>query len=151
VQFFPPQINFELGSARFPIPSGGQPATNMGGEHIFILKGDPAREQAAWEFIQHFTSTRVQVQWDQATGFTPVRRSVADDPGYQAWLRDTQPLLIPFVEAQQYARARPSVPQYPEISAAFSRQVERVLQGQATPEEALAQAAADVRSILAGP
>jgi len=69
-QFFPMQVNFELGTAPFPYPAGGEPATNLGGEQIFVFEGDPDLQQVAWDFITWFTSTEIQVQWDRLTGFT---------------------------------------------------------------------------------
>ena len=46
-QFFPEQIDFELGAAPFPFPKGMKGATNMGGEQMFIFNGDAATQQAA--------------------------------------------------------------------------------------------------------
>ncbi len=71
---FPAQVDFELGSAVFPYPENGVPATNMGGEQIFVFKTTKEKEDACWEFIKWFTSTEVQIDWDKATGFIPVKK-----------------------------------------------------------------------------
>lgn len=148
VQFFPMQVNFELGAAPFPYPTGGQPATNMGGEQIFIFKTNPEKEEAAWKFIKWFTSTPIQVEWDKATGFIPVKDSVATDKGYLAYIKNTRRLLLPFVESQKNAHARPPVKQYPQISDIVSRAILNALYGKATPEFALYNAAKEVDSLL---
>ncbi|MCR4408644.1 MAG: ABC transporter substrate-binding protein, partial [Anaerolineae bacterium] len=141
---------FEWGTAPMPLPEGGEPATNMGGEHIFIFKSTPEQEAAAWDFVNWLTSTETQVKWDEETGFMPVRDSVAQDPGYQNWLASTEPRLKPFVDNQKYAHARPPITNYPEVSDAFSRELEKALHGTVTPAEALQSAAQAVTAVLGG-
>ncbi|MEW6048805.1 MAG: ABC transporter substrate-binding protein [Bacillota bacterium] len=150
-QFFPMQVNFELGAAPFPVAPGGSPATNLGGEQIFIFRSTPEREKAAWEFIEWFASTPVQVEWDRMTGFIPVRRSVADDPAYRAWVANARPLLKPFVEVQAHAHARPAVTRYSQISDIVANHIVEALYKRATPEQALNRAAAEVRPLLREP
>jgi len=111
---------FEWTTAQMPYPEDGEPATNMGGEHIFIMSDDEARQQAAWDFIQWVTSAEVQLEWDMETGFMPIRDSVATNPDFQTWIEENEPRLMPFVEMQQYAHNRPPVEQYSELSDVFS-------------------------------
>ncbi len=139
---------FNFSTAQMPIPADGVHATNMGGEHLVIFPGDDAQQQAAFTFIQYLTSTDVQIGWDEQTAFMPVRDSVATDAGYQTWLQDTEPRLIPFAESQQYAINRPPVAVYAELSDVFSANVERALYGQITPEEALSSGEVAVNALL---
>jgi multiple sugar transport system substrate-binding protein len=139
---------FEFSVAKMPYPADGQPATNMGGEHIFIMAKDEASQQAAWDFITWFTSPDIQVEWDTQTGFMPIRNSVATDETYLTWLNDNEPRLIPFVEMQQYAHNRPPVEKYAELSDAFSKALERALYGEASVEGALKEAETAVNDIL---
>ena len=147
-QFFPLQVGFELGTTPFPAAPGGKAATNMGGEQIFVFKGDEATQKAAWDFIQWFSSTPVQVEWDKATGFMPVKKSVANDPGYKAWVKNARPLLQPFVDSMAFARPRPPVPSYPQISDVFSKYVQEALYGRMSPKDALDKAASEVTPLL---
>ena len=142
------QSAFTFSVASMPIPADGKPATNMGGEHIAIFSSDEATQQAAFTFVEWLTSTATQAVWDQKTAFMPVRASVAADAGFQTWLKDTEPRLIPFVENQQYAINRPSVQVYPELSDVFSGFIEKALYGQITPEDALAGAETAVNALL---
>jgi len=142
-------LTFDFGTAPMPHPADGEPGTNMGGEHIFIFETTPEEQQAAWEFIEWFTSTEVQSRWDRETGFMPIRDSVANDPDYLAWMQDTEPRLAAFIESQQYAHARPSVSNYQELSDLFSAEVQRALYGEASIPEALAAAEEAVNAVLA--
>jgi multiple sugar transport system substrate-binding protein len=139
---------FAWTTAAMPYPADGEPATNMGGEHIFVMSDDEAKQQAAWDFINWFTSPEVQLEWDMETGFMPVRDSVATNPDYQGWVEENEPRLMPFVEMQQYAHNRPPVEQYSELSDVFSAMLERAIYGQMEPAEALAAAEAAVNGLL---
>lgn len=147
VGIFKEQVPFNFGTAWIPYADDGQPATNMGGEHIYVLQGAGDRD-AAWDFVRWLTSTEVQVVWDIQTTFMPVRSSVALDESFRLFLALSEPRLIPFVEQQQYARPRPPVPQYPETSTAFSKAIEQAYFGVTSPEQAVADAAAAVDEIL---
>lgn len=139
---------FELGTAPMPIPAGGSAATNMGGEQLFLFQTSDEKQQAAFDFANWLTSAQIQQEWDQATGFTPVREAVATSTDYLQWVKTEQPLLAPFVENQKNARNRPPIKNYPEVSDAFSRQIEAALLGEATPADALAAAEKDVNALL---
>lgn len=147
-QFFPEQIDFELGAAPFPFPKGMKPATNMGGEQMFIFKGDAATQQAAWDFMNWFSSTPVQIQWNRMTGFMPVKRSVANAPSYRNWVKNTRPLLQPFVDSMAFANPRPPVPQYAQLSDRLAQAVQEAVTGRAKPADALNRAAQDVNRLL---
>lgn len=147
-QFFPMQVDFPLGSALFPAADAGDYASNLGGEQVFIFEGDDATEQAAWDFIEWFSSTEVQVEWDRSTGFMPIRASVADDPAYQAWVANARPLLQPFVEAMPYARARPPIKNYPRVSDTLAKYLLEAVYQRLTPAEALDAAAAEIAPLL---
>lgn len=140
---------FDFGTAAMPIPSDGQPATNMGGEQLVVFETTPEEQQAAFDVVAWLTSPEVQVEWDKQTGFTPIREAVATSPDYLAYVTENLPALLPFVENQENARNRPPVPNYPEISDAFSRELEAALLGQVEPKDALAAAERSVNALLA--
>jgi multiple sugar transport system substrate-binding protein len=139
---------FDFATAPMPHPADGQPATNMGGEQAFIMADDPARQQAAFEFLAWFTSRDVQLEWVKETGFMPVLQALTDDAEYRGFIEESEPRALPFVDGQQHARSRPAVPNYPEISDAFSREIERALIGDADVAAALAAAEEAVNAQL---
>lgn len=140
---------FDFGTAPMPIPAGGAPATNMGGEQLVVFAKDAAKQQAAARFLAYLTSADTQRTWDQQTGFMPVTAAGATDPAYLDWVKANLPQLLPFVEHQKDARNRPPVTNYPEISDAFSRELEKALLGDASVDEALAAAETAVNKLLA--
>jgi multiple sugar transport system substrate-binding protein len=121
----------------------------MGGEQVFIFQSsEAATVRAAWNFIQWFSSTPVQVEWNRNTGFLPVRRSVASDPAYRAWVGNARPLMRPFVDSMAVARPRPPVTRYPQISDIFARYVQEALLGRLSPQDALNRAAQEITPLL---
>lgn len=144
------QSPFKVGTAMIPIPAGGKPATNMGGEQIFVFnRASKAEQAAATTFALWLSSTPVQIQWDQLTSFMPTRASVAKSTAIRKWVKQT-PQLAAFVKQQQYAHARPPIPQYPAVSDAFSKAIEPAFYGKVPVAQALADAAKAVRAALAG-
>jgi len=141
------QANFQWGTAMIPVPDGGKPATNMGGEQVFVFQTTLEKQAAATEFALWLASTPVQVKWDIATGFMPVKKSVAADAKIVEWAKK-EPRLLAFVEQQQYAHARPPIPEYPDTSLAFAKEVEKAFYGKVTVKEALANAEKAVSAAL---
>jgi multiple sugar transport system substrate-binding protein len=120
----------------------------MGGEQIFVFKtGSKAEQAAAAKFALWLASTPVQIQWDMKTTFMPVRGSVANSSAIRKWVKGDLRLKA-FVQQQQYAHARPPIPQYPAASDAFSKDIEPAFYGKVSVTQALANAAHDVATAL---
>lgn len=148
VGIWAPDPPFAFETATMPYPTSGGPATNMGGEMAFLFTSDEAKQQAAFDFLSWLSSTDVQIGWDMETGFMPIRKSVAESSSYLDFIATSEPRYLPYVENQKYAHNRPPIPQYPEVSDVFSRELEKALLGAATVEEALAAAETAVNGIL---
>ncbi len=138
---------FKWGIAPVTYPEGGQTTSNIGGEHLIMFQNSK-NKAAVWEFMKYMTSTEVQLQWDEATGFLPVRKAVGDNPDYLKWINETEPRMLPFAQGMQYAHSRPATPLYNEISDAFSREIQKAMLGQASPQDALAAAEKAVNNVL---
>lgn len=135
----------EFGS--FPLPRDERAATNIGGESLFLFKSDPETERAAWEFMKFVMSPDFQVEWSMRTGYLPVSRAAASSPAYRAFLAE-RPFLATYNAQMEAGRTRPSIPEYPALSAALGTQIEAALYGRRSSEEALALAAAEVDRLL---
>ncbi len=138
---------FQWGIAPVPYPEGGQTTSNIGGEHLIMFQNSK-NKAAVWEFMKYMTDAQTQLQWDEATGFLPVRKAVGDNPDYLKWINDTEPRMLPFVQGMQTAHARPATPLYNQVSDAFSREIQKAMLGQATPQDALASAEKAVNDVL---
>jgi len=140
---------FDFDVAKAPYPSDGQPATNLGGEQAMVFDSSDATTKAAADFLAWFLEPEQVTSWSETTGMLPVTTSVATSTDYVDWVQSTEPRLLPFVEQLADAHARPNTPLYPKISLAFAQQIETALAGQASVDEALANAEKAVNDVIA--
>lgn len=126
----------------FPLPRRDRAATNVGGEALFLFRSTPARERSAWEFMKYVMSPAFQVDWAIASGYLPVSRSAGADARYRRFL-DENPFLAVYNDQMDVGRSRPSLPQYPPLSAVLGKHIEAALYGKEEPKEALERAAAE--------
>ena len=139
---------FTFGTAQIPAPANGKPATNMGGEQAVVWQSDAGREKAAADFLTWFDDPAQSASWSEQTGFLPVRKSVATQADYRAYITKTSPRSQPFIDALATAHARPNTPKYGDASLAFAKNIEKALYGRATVDQALAAAEKDVNAAL---
>ena len=124
-------------------PYGATPASVLGGWALVVPSASKMKTEA-WELAKYLTSFDTWMTWIEAKGGPmPTRKDVCfaapalQDPKWQV-IFDTFP----------YAVARPPIPQYPQVSEQIQIMIQNVLMDKATPEEAIATAAANVNKIL---
>jgi len=135
----------DFGIVNIPVPKvGGKPVVPLGGEVWCVLKGEPKVEEAATKFIQ-FTQDpeRIRNICDMFNNISSIR-SVAKKQGA------ANPKLQPFVDQMDTARpgSQDGGAKYSEISLAARAAIHRALVGQASAEEALRDAAGEIKAIL---
>ncbi|HAN46903.1 MAG TPA: ABC transporter substrate-binding protein [Cyanobacteria bacterium UBA8156] len=130
-----------------PLPYDRQPATSLGGENLFLFRSTPAREEAAWKFVEFVLSEPFQTEWAIATGYLPVNRKAIASPRYRQYLA-SQPAMGVFLEQMNVGNSRPLAPFYPRLSAALGRAIESVLLQRQTPDQALAIAQRTVSALV---
>ena len=133
---------------RVPYFEGNEAAntTVIGGFLLAVNKHSENIESAA-EFIKCFTSYESQVEAGLIQGKVPTRPAVYDDERIVADAPGVAALGANFV----YAFARPSATTgtaYPEISEIMQTEISAALLGEKTPEQALADAEAQILSIM---
>jgi phosphate/phosphite/phosphonate ABC transporter binding protein len=100
--------NFDWSVGALPY-TGSQPAMNIYGASISIPKTTPEQELAAWLFLKFYTSPAKQAEWAKASGYFPVRFSVADSlTDYFA----ANPTYKTGFDMLQYGKFEPPVPGY---------------------------------------
>ncbi|PYR40554.1 MAG: hypothetical protein DMF93_10770 [Acidobacteria bacterium] len=118
-----------------PIPTAdaGTTSTGTGGWVWVVFARDPARRQAAIEFIRDVEAPAHAARISEATGHLPVRRSVYRDfPIFSqdVWYRRFGDMLAS-------GHARPTAPIYPAISQQLQLAIGAVVAGERSPEQAL--------------
>jgi multiple sugar transport system substrate-binding protein len=142
--------NFELRTGPMPVidPVNGRLPT--GGAAGMLTARDPARREAAWKFLQFSGSAEGTALMVKNTGYVPVNQLAIDDPRHLAEFYRDNPLF------QAATRQVPiSIPWYAfpgansvRVTQVMVDNIARVVELRATPEQALADMASEVRRLL---
>jgi len=148
---------FELGTGWLPRPDESafeNAGTIIGGASLWILNGRPAEEQTcAWEFIKFLAEPAQQAYWHTVSGYFPIRLAGYEEPLAVEW-RAKYPQFGTAVD-QLHAAPNNRVTQgaligvFPTARQTVETAIEEVLAGQATPQQALDNAAATVTQAIA--
>ena len=124
-------------------PYSAEPASVLGG-WASVVSSSSTKKEEAWKFIDYITSYDVWRMWlERHGGPMPSRMDVSfdapefDDPKWEVIL-----------EAFPYAKVRPPVPEWPEISDRIQNMVQNVITGQVSAEDAIAEAEKEINTIL---
>ena len=141
----------DYGVQVMPMYDGGSHATIAGPDMWVMFDNGDGRGDAAWEFMTWFTAAQ-QVKEDSMTsGHLPIRNSVVQEPGFLDEFDAKFPGEGLFAEnLENVTKARPVITSYDQISRIMGEAVVKVMLGQAEPQAALDDAAAQVNEVLAG-
>ena len=116
----------------------GKPSPALVQSWSLVIPKGAKNPAAAWKFIEHWTSTAVQVESAKTAGYVPVRASALADP----WFNDPKAGTIRW--AVDYAAKHPLKFNFPENTEAlydtWAKMFGHVLTARMTPKEALAWA-----------
>jgi multiple sugar transport system substrate-binding protein len=139
-----PQKSQVAGQFQFAVAPTQTTTASLGGAWTFAIPKDARDKEAAWTFIQYFTTKQMQLQQTKI-GNSPVRQSVFDDPQLNTDRRD-----FPAAKQALASAVRPpQVRQLAQIQDILGRAVNSALLGQANPKDALDGAASEVNALLA--
>lgn len=130
---------------------GGSHETIAGPDNWVIFDNGPERVDAAWKFLSFMTSPEQVLQDSLDTSHMPTRSSVAAMPEFADFYTKYPGTQVFVDNLANVLKARPQIPQYPRISSALGQALVSALQGKATPQDALNQAADQANGFLAVP
>jgi multiple sugar transport system substrate-binding protein len=122
-------------------------ATIIGGENLFVFKTTPQKEQATLKFLEYILSEEFQTAWALKTGYLPINLKSQQSDEYKAYL-EKNPVLKVFLQQMQWARSRPLLLKYSDLSENLGRAIEASLLRKKTPRQALQEAQQRLEKIL---
>jgi multiple sugar transport system substrate-binding protein len=131
--------------------AGGSHQTIAGPDNWVIFDNGQARVDAAWKFLSFMTSPDQVLQDSLDTSHLPTRSSVAAMSAFKAFFTKYPGTQVFVDNLANVLQARPSISQYPRVSTALGQAIVSALQGQASPQDALNQAAQQSDGFLAIP
>ena len=133
--------SFEVGTAYFPaVSSSDEGGVSIGGGSLWALNNnDPIKLAATWRFIEFLISPESQAYWNAQTGYFPVTTAAAEEDVYKQNMEQYPQFQTAIDQlhssAPQYAGALLSV--FPESRQIVETEIEEMLNGNQTPEEAV--------------
>src|SRR5262249_22472940 len=123
--------------APMPAAPGGTPSAALGGQQIAI-NAFSEHPDIAYRLIAYLTAPEQMVERVRIAGNLPPTRAVYDKPEVRA----TLPIPVDQIrDVLEHATPRPVTPIYSQLSELLQIQLHRALTGQATPDDALHEAA----------
>jgi multiple sugar transport system substrate-binding protein len=115
----------------------------VSGPDLWVLfhHDDANRAGASRDFIKWLTSAEVDAKWNLAVGNLPLRSTERGTPEFAAYAKEYPGGQKFFDNLANAKQARPTVPGYEVMSRNVGDGIAKVLQGAATPKEALDEAA----------
>ena len=145
---------FELGTAFLPRPKGTKSGgVVIGGASLWIIGGHPDKEtKAAWEFVKFMASPEMQIKWHTGTGYFPIRKDAVEmllEQGYYAEHPNHLTALLQLLLSNQTYNTRGAViGAFPQVRDVIETAIERMLNGEMTPEEALKWAEEEATKVI---
>jgi len=144
-----PDANY--GVQIMPTYADGSHTTIAGPDMWVLFDNGGGRADAAWNFVTWLTAAEQVKQDSMTSGHLPTRTSVATAQGFVSAFDAAFPGEGVFVQnLANVTKARPAIAHYDEISQIMGVAVVKVMLGEAEPQQALDDAAAEVNSVLAG-
>jgi multiple sugar transport system substrate-binding protein len=130
-----------------PYPVNKQPATNTGGDQLFLFNNSQDKVNYEFDYAQYMLTDDFQVAFNIESGNLPVTKSATANATYQAHLKQ-YPFLYGWVNGVPYGVARSSLPQGLDALMAFGAKAwdPIILQG-ANIQQSLANAATAVTAL----
>jgi multiple sugar transport system substrate-binding protein len=116
----------------------------VGGSNLAVLEQADNKE-AGWAFVEYLSQPEVQVKWFETVADLPSVTAAWDDPT----LADDE-LLAAFGDQLDDAKAPPAIATWEQIAAGIDSQIEQVVQGSASPEDACAAMQQEAESVGTG-
>ena len=130
------KIAGKVGIVPSPGVEGKSAASAVNGSMGLGIAANSQHADDAWKYITYMTAQETQNKYAKLS--LPIWKASYDDPAVTAG----QEKLIAAAKSSIGAMfARPATPSYPELSAILQKKIQEVLLGQATPEDALQDAA----------
>jgi sn-glycerol 3-phosphate transport system substrate-binding protein len=143
---------FEVGTAFLPkINKDDKGGVSIGGASLWIMnKDDEAKQKAAFEFIKFMVAPEQQVYWNEQTGYFPVTTKAYDLPEMKDHLAKTPQFktAIDQLHASPVESKGALLGVFPEARQTIETNIESVLQGKSTPEEAIDASEKSINSAI---
>ena len=130
----------KMGFMELPSFKEGKPSPMYSQGWMLAIPEGAKNPEAAWKYIEHFVSTESQAYLSEHCGYLPVRKSVIDTPWFDTPEAETMRFLLElFIRSDVVSIVIPE--QFTEISTYIGEAFVKAIRQEASPKEALTEAA----------
>jgi multiple sugar transport system substrate-binding protein len=131
----------------FPVPDVvSQSSTMVGGWELAVPQTSQNKD-LAWELLTLIVQPNILSPWLQRYAYLPTQNTIGSGP-YSAPLKQTIPYYDKMVSMIPIGRARPSIPEYPQIAEHIRQAILEVEHGVKSPAQAMDDAAFKSAKVL---
>jgi len=130
--------------ATAPLPGPDGPGAGLAGGASLVVFRASRHQRAAWALIEYLSQPQVQQRFYQLTGDMPPRRSSWGSP-----LLQDDPAMQAFRNQLERVKPTPAVPEWERIAVMMQQVAARVVAGQLTVDQAVAEMDRQADHILA--
>ena len=131
--------------------ASGVHSSIAGPDNWMVFNNGSARLQAAWTFLTWLTSAQTHGQFALDTGDLPTRASETKLAFYSGYLAKYPGEAVFVDNLGNVTQSRPNTKTYPQVSQAIGSEIQGVLIGHTSPQQALSSAAQQADAALAAP
>jgi len=137
---FPVGVSFLPKKQQYGAPTGG-------GNFYIFKKTDPAKQKAAWRFVQFMTSPEQAAQWSIDTGYIAIRKSAYDVPAMKDYVVKVPQALVAR-DQLQYAEKELTAHNSTQIQHILGTAIQAAITGKSPPQAALDDAQKQADQLL---
>lgn len=132
-------VPFKWAVAPIPYFSGKKRSSLLVTDAMVMFKKSKNKKEAA-KFLEFFYRDEWRLQFDKNTGFPPVTKSLGSHEAFKSAVHQTM------IASVNGAKGWPLVEEWPEVNDILWTHIEKVLQQQAKPEEAMNKAVVEINA-----
>lgn len=124
-------------------PTGIAASTTGGGS--WLVPSDSENKDAAWKFARFMSEPESQIEWYKIFKNMPAVKAAWDDPALSS-----DPLLLAVRESLENGVNRPKVATWNQVGLVIGEQMDKVIRGSLSPQDALDEAQKQAEAIGMG-
>lgn len=143
---------FEVGTAYYPkVNDSDEGGVSIGGGSLWALDNqDDVKKAATWEFIKFLVSPESQAYWNAQTGYFPITTKAQEEQVFKDNVAQYPQFMtaIDQLHDSSPASAGALLSVFPEARQIVETEIENMINGQQTEEEAVTKMADDINNAI---